>query len=191
MRKNVDFWLNELEPSTFVAEIVSVGYRLPFMRLPDPRCQPNHKSVLENAAFVDDAIQELVTGHCVVQCEACPIVCSPLSVVTNKKGKQHLVLNLRHLNQFLPDRKFKYEGLNLIPALFQQGEYFTVFDLKSGYHHVDIHEECWPYLGFTWGAHSARKWYTFRVLPFGLSTACYVFLKLLRPLVKRWRSMGL
>ena len=62
LRKNVDFWLNEFEPSTFVAEIVSVGYRLPFMRLPwDPRCQPNHKSVLENAAFVDDAIQELVT----------------------------------------------------------------------------------------------------------------------------------
>ena len=31
----------------------------------------------------------------------------------------------------------------------------------------------------------------FRVLPFGLSTACYVFTKLLRPLVKRWRSLGL
>ena len=30
----------------------------------------------------------------------------------------------------------------------------------------------------------------FRVLPFGLSTACYVFTKLLRPLVKRWRSKG-
>ena len=86
---------------------------------------------------------------------------------------------------------YRYEGLNLIPALFQQGEYFTVFDLKSGYHHVDIHEECWPYLGFTWDAHSARKWYAFWVLPFGLSIACYVFMKLLRPLVRRWRSMGL
>ena len=30
----------------------------------------------------------------------------------------------------------------------------------------------------------------FLVLPFGLSTACYVFTKLLRPLVKRWRSQG-
>ena len=29
------------------------------------------------------------------------------------------------------------------------------------------------------------------MLPFGLSTACYVFTKLLRPLVKRWRSKGL
>ena len=31
----------------------------------------------------------------------------------------------------------------------------------------------------------------FRVLPFGLSTACYVFTKLLRPLVRRWRALGL
>ena len=30
----------------------------------------------------------------------------------------------------------------------------------------------------------------FRVLPFGLSTACYLFTKLLRTLVSRWRSMG-
>ena len=68
---------------------------------------------------------------------------------------------------------------------------FCAISIKSGYHHVDIHEECWPYLSFTWGAHSARKWYAFRVLPFGPSTACYFFTKLLRPLVKRWRSMGL
>ena len=31
----------------------------------------------------------------------------------------------------------------------------------------------------------------FRVLPFGLSSACYVFTKLLRPLVKRWRGKGI
>ena len=36
-----------------------------------------------------------------------------------------------------------------------------------------------------------KKIYLFCVLPFGLSTACYVFTKLLRPLVKHWRSMRL
>ena len=30
-----------------------------------------------------------------------------------------------------------------------------------------------------------------RILPFGLSTACYMFTKLLQPLVRRWRSSGL
>ena len=32
--------------------------------------------------------------------------------------------------------------------------------------------------------------FTFAVLPFGLSSACFYFTKLLRPLVKRWRSMS-
>ena len=31
----------------------------------------------------------------------------------------------------------------------------------------------------------------FCVLPFGLSTACYVFTKLLHPLIKKWRSQSL
>ena len=31
----------------------------------------------------------------------------------------------------------------------------------------------------------------FAVLPFGLSTACYIFMKLMRPLVRLWRGRGL
>ena len=48
-------------------------------------------------------------------------------------------------------------------------------------------------LGFpgVWGENVNRKFYIFRVLPFGLASACYIFTKLLRPLVKRWRSLGL
>ena len=86
----------------------------------------------------------------------CPIVCSPLSVVTNASGKR-LVLDLRYVNQFLPDCKFKYEGLELVPTLFNCGNYFTTFDPKSGYHHVDIHEDSWPYLGFSWNSGHDRE----------------------------------
>ena len=50
---------------------------------------------------------------------------------------------------------------------------------------MDINEHFQSYLGFSWGVGSRRKYYFFRVFPFGLSTACYVFTKLLRPFVKR------
>ena len=56
---------------------------------------------------------------------------------------------------------------------------------------MDIYGESQLYLGFSWGEGDRKGFYRFCVLPFGLSTACYVFTKLLRPLVKRWRSMGL
>ena len=78
---------------------------------------------MENAIFVSRAIDELVSGRCVVECGSYPVVCSPLS---NAAGKQRLVLDLRYVNQFLPDSKFKYEGLELVPTLFNSGDFFTM-----------------------------------------------------------------
>ena len=64
--------------------------------------------------------------------------------------------------------------------------------MKSGYHHVDICEDHQQYLGFSWvfGNGKPRRYFSFSVLPFVLSSACFCFTKLARPLVKRWRSMG-
>ena len=191
LREHAQFWEEQLEASRFVLDIVKAGYCLPFITYPPPLVARNHKSALEHAKFVKDSIDELVLSHCVQRVVSCPTVCSPLQVVANAKGKLRLVIDLRYLNQFLVKAKFKYEGLNLIPVLFRKGDLVFTFDLKSGYHHVDINEDFQQYLGFSWGEGSCREFYYFRVLPFGLSTACYVFTKLLRPLVKRWRSMGL
>ena len=191
LRSHSQFWLDELDPSSFVRDIIMHGYRIPFIRCPDPVYYMNSSSASEHANFVEEAISELVAARCVEQCAQCPTVCSPLSVVMNSMGKKRLVLDLRYVNQFILMQKFKYEGLNVVPQLFSKGDYFITFDLKSGYHHVDIHVDCWPFLGFSWGAAPYIKWYVFKVLPFGLASACYVFTKLLRPLVKRWRGMGL
>ena len=55
---------------------------------------------------------------------------------------------------------------------------------------VDISVDSWPYLGFSWKNPGKRRRYFKFLVPFGLSTACYVFTKLLRPVVKYWRSKG-
>lgn len=67
------------------------------------------------------------------------------------------------------------------------------FDLKSGYHHIDIHPECQTYLGLAWKFSNCkiRRYFIFTVLPFGLSTAPHIFTKTLRPLVKFWRFNGI
>ena len=36
--------------------------------------------------------------------------------------------------------------------LLEKGDYMFSFDLKSGYHHVDIAKEHWKYLGFKCGS---------------------------------------
>ena len=191
LRKCSKFWTNELEASQFVCDIVTSGYRLPFLAFPPAVCAKNNKSAIEHATFVSKAIQELLEAGCVTRVSSCPTVCSPLQVVVSAKGKKRLVIDLRYVNQYLHITKFKYEGLNLIPVLFKKGDYMFTFDLKSGYHHVDIHEDSQKYLGFSWDEGMHREFFIFRVLPFGLASACYVFTKLLRPLVKRWRARGL
>ena len=75
--------------------------------------------------------------------------------------------------------------------MFQKNDYLFSFDLKSGYHHIDIYEPHRHYLGFGWQSQGMTQFYLFAVLPFGLSMACYAFTKLLRPLVKYWRAHGL
>ena len=55
---------------------------------------------------------------------------------------------------------------------------------------MDICVEHQTYLGFSWRFNDVPRYFTFAVLPFGLSSACFYFTKLLRHLVKRWRSMS-
>jgi len=87
--------------------------------------------------------------------------------------------------------KFKYEDLRTAALLFETNEYLFKFDLKSGYHHVDIHPEHFQFLGFQWEIRGRPCFYVFSVLPFGLCTACYLFTKLMRPLVRLWQGKGL
>ena len=64
---------------------------------------------------------------------------------------------------------------------------------KAGYHHVEISQEHQTFLGFSWRAPGSggEVFYVFTVLPFGLSTAPYLFTKLLKPLEKHWRLQGI
>ena len=120
-----------------------------------------------------------------------PYICSPLSVVSSSSGKLRLVLNLQHLKQFLKKEKFKYEDLWVAMLMFEEGDFLFKFDLKLGYHHLDIFEEHQQYLGFAWEFEGKSQYFAFTVLPFGLATACDAFTKLMRPMVKYWRSRGL
>ena len=113
-----------------------------------------------------------------------PRVCSPLLVVNNANRKRRLVINLKYLNRFVLKEEFKYEDIRTLLSI---GDYMTSFDLKSGYHHIDIHKDSQEFLGFEWKG----RYFVFTVLPFGLSSACYVFTKVLRPLVKYWRAQGI
>lgn len=72
------------------------------------------------------------------------------------------------------------EDLSVAKEVLCPADYMSSFDLKSGYHHVNIFPD---HLKFT-----VLSFFEFTVLVFGLSSAHYLFTKLLKPLVKKWRS---
>ena len=119
-----------------------------------------------------------------------PKVVNPLSISTNK-GKKRLILDLRYVNNRLWKEKVKFEDWKVFQNYLSRDGYIFNFDLKSGYHHIDIYPQHQTYLGFSWFVDGVRIYFVFTVLPFGLSPSPFVLTKLLRPLVKYWRLHGL
>ena len=191
LKSKLAFWRDVLQAPPPILDCIENGYRLPLKFIPPTHCQPNHKSTVIHRSFVEEAVENLVNNRCVLRVSERPHVCSPLSVVCNSAGKLRLVLNLRYLNQYLHVLTFKYEDLRVAALLFDANEYLFKFDLKLGYHHVDIHPDFHTYLGFQWETKGVACYFVFTVLPFGLATACYLFTKVMRPLIRYCRGRGL
>ena len=102
-----------------------------------------------------------------------------------------MVLDCRHINKFIHEFVFRMEDIRTAREIFDAGYFLFNFDLKSAYHHIEIFEEHKKYLGFQWEHKGQKKYYVFNVLPFGISSAAFIFTKVLRKVVQYWRSLGL
>lgn len=94
---------------------------------------------MKNAEFVHDAVLELLDNGCIKEVYRPSFVVIPLTVSVNISGKKRLVLDLRHVNQFIEKQKIKFEGIKEAMYYAKKGKLMINFDSKSGYHHVDIH----------------------------------------------------
>ena len=150
----------------------------------------NNKSALKNSKFVEKSILDLIKDKIFIEVFNKPEIINPLTVAENKEGKQRLILDLRHVNKFIDKQKFKCEGVKQALSYFIQDGFLFKFDLKSGYHHVDINSEHQKYLGFSWMINGKQRFFQFTSLAFGISSAPFICTELLKPLVKKWRKAG-
>ena len=105
-----------------------------------------------------------------------------------KNDKKRLILDLRYVNQHVYKDKIKFEDWKIAKQLISQNGYMFKFDIKQGYHHIDILDEHQEYLGFSWFLRGKKRYFVFTVLPFGLSSAPFIFTKVMRELLKHWRK---
>lgn len=181
--RHYNFW-ETIGANQFILDTIKNGYIVPFNTVPPRMKMKNNKSAIKNEQFVDQSISDLLDSGCMQEVPFEPYVISPLSVAENKgSGKKRLILDLSQLNFFVEKRK----DWNVAFNFFNKDCFLFKFDLKSGYHHIDICKKQISYFSFSW----KNKFYCFNVLPFGLTSAPYIFTKCLRPIVKYWRNSGI
>ena len=125
-----------LPSSQFILNVISQGYKIPFFQLPTPFSKANNASARNNSSFVTTAVNELLSLNLIEEIFCAPDIINPLSVSTQRSGKQRLILDLRHVNTFIYKQKFKFEDLSVATLVFDRGFYLFKFHLKSGYHHI-------------------------------------------------------
>ena len=116
-----------------------------------------------------------------------PTVVNPLTVSVSRSGKKRLNLDLRQVKTHVRKQKIEFEDIRTASHFFlSQDNFMLKFDLKSVYHQIDILEDHRKFLGFSWFFSDQKipRDFVFTVLPFGLSSAHYIFTKLVRELVK-------
>ena len=99
---------------------------------------------------------------------------------------------MRRVNLYVFKRKVRCEDVSVALQIFSRGFFLFKFDLKSGYYHVEIFPDHRKYLAFSWDfGDGVVKYFQVTVLPFGLSSAPYLFTKLLKPILTSWRCKGI
>ena len=171
--------------------VIAGGYRLdwdPTLGPASPVFLRNHPSAFAEASFVSAAVAAGVAARTMRACAREDLVCIlPLGVAANSAGKLRLIWDGRHVNRHLLRRRFRMETLQREGrALFERSLFGGTADISAAYHHVEMAEESLPFLGFEWGG----QFYRFEVLPFGLSTAPFLFTTVMGHSVRFLRSVG-
>jgi hypothetical protein len=170
--------------SSFVLSVVLSGYVLEWeehLGPPPAFSAPNHDSVYEHANFVRGALKAaLSSGAISAICRSKLRCIMPLGVAANAEGKLRLIYDARYVNSYVHYQKFKMEELHRQGRHIFAGQQFgSVLDISSAFHHIEVNEEFWEFLGFEF--EGATYWW--KSLPFGLTSAPRVFSMVMRPLV--------
>ena len=149
----------------------------------------NNRSAAKNFNFATKAIEKLLKAGLARETLQKAIIISPLSVPENKDKKRLL---LRYVNKHLMKDHVKYDDWKFFEDyLSEDSQWIYNFDIKSGYHHVDIFEPQQTFLGFSWNFNGSTRSFVFSVKPLGLGSAPYIFTKIMRMHVNFWRKQGI
>ena len=179
-----------------MVDVLRYGYRLHWIHHPPPLSPTpvHYDSYLSNQEKLDilsKEVEDLLAKQAVTLLpyhQAGPGFYSRLFVVQKKgSNKWRPVIDLSTLNHFLVKEKFKMLTPAEVMQALKPGMWATSVDLKDAYLHIPIHPEDRKFLRFVF----LGKVYQFRALPFGLTSAPYVFTRVTKAFAKYVQTRGI
>ncbi|XP_074640019.1 uncharacterized protein LOC141911049 [Tubulanus polymorphus] len=171
------------------SRVVSRGYRLRFLRRPRlMRSPPDMRPKPGQEALISPALKELAEKGAIepVCNETSPGWFSRIFMVPKATGGQRTVIDLSSLNRHLDIPRFRMTKPKDVIQGLRPGQWAASLDLKDAYFQVPIHPKSRRFLRIKWKG----RQFQFRSLPFGLSTAPWVFTKLVKSVQKVLQSRG-
>ncbi|GFX72161.1 retrovirus-related Pol polyprotein from transposon 412 [Trichonephila clavipes] len=92
-------------------------------------------------------------------------------MVKKKDGSSRMCIDYRKLNQKLVKDKFTLPIIEDVLDTLQEAKVYSTLDLRNGFFHVDVDEDCRKYTSFI----VPDGQFEFNKVPFGLSTSPGVF----------------
>jgi len=137
----------------------------------------------KDVGWVDGELRRQVASRA-IEDATCLDYVAPAFVVVQASGKRRVVVDFDKLNKETLKSAFRYETLKSLRHLAKRGDWAISFDLEDGFHAIPIHPDDRKYFTFSIGG----KVFQFAALPFGWTLSPYVFTKVMRPVVRFFRS---
>ena len=187
LQSHLQFWIDNINAPYHVIDWIAQGVKIPFNETPCGFALQNRQLSPIHKQFVVEELKKLVQSGAIKKQSVAPTCVSPIGVVPKRGGKLRLIVDLRRINTFCEVPKFCYDDIDTLSEYIQPNDYIVTVDLKNGYHHVPVFEPHQQYLGI----YFEGQFYTWSVLPFGLSASPYYFCKTIRPVIQYLREQGL
>ena len=159
--------LPELPPVRDIAHTIDIepGHK--------PPCRPSYRLAPPELEECRKHVEELLSQG-FIRPSASPYG-SPILFVHKKDGSFRMVIDYRAVNNLTRKDKYPLPRIDDLLDKLQGAQFFSAFDLLSGYHQVRLHESDIPKTSFNTPFGS----FEFLVLPFGLSNAPSTFQRLM------------
>ena len=184
-----------LNPPKWLLSTIENGVRVPFKTEPPIILLPNNKSACspENVKWIRETLLEYLKFGFVKMVSYPPKVISPLQVSTHSSGKRSLIHDESYLNEFIHKQKFRLENWSEMLEYSIDANYSIQFDMKKFYYELCINEEYQTYFGFMFPMKSGEEstYFVWTVVPYGYTRAPYIAKSLIKPLISKWRELGI